>query len=246
MEIIKYILLGIIQGLTEFLPVSSSGHLILLEKLGMAEPSVFFNLILHLATLFALVIVMRKELWNWIKHPLSAEAKWIYMLSIPTVIIAFVFSIWFEDLLLGALLPTGFMVTSFFLVLASISRKKDRALDYKNALITGFVQGAAVLPGISRSGISIAVMSLCGIERQRAVKLSFLMSVPIILGGSVWEGIKCGFALNFNLLYALFGALAAFVSGFFALKVMLKFFAKISFLPFAAYTFALGAISFFI
>ncbi|NCA67257.1 MAG: undecaprenyl-diphosphate phosphatase [Clostridia bacterium] len=244
MEIIKYILLGIIQGLTEFLPVSSSGHLILLEKLGLAEPSIFFNLILHLASLGAVIIVMRKDMFEWIKRPLSREAKWIYLLSVPTVIIAFVFSLFFEDMLLGKFLPMGFLLTSFLLVLATINRHNGKELNYKNSLLTGVAQGIAVLPGVSRSGITIATMTALGIDKEKAVKLSFMMSVPIIIGGSIWEGIKGGFTQNINILYALSGALAAFLSGLLALKLMVKFFSKMSFMPFAIYTFILGALSF--
>lgn len=243
-QAIKYIILGLIQGLTEFLPVSSSGHLVMLEKLGFAEPSVFFNLLLHLASLAAVIIVMRNEVWEWIKHPFSKEAKWIYVLSIPTIIIAFVFSLFFEDLLLGALLPTGFLITSFFLVIANIINKQNKEINYKNALLTGFAQGIATLPGVSRSGITITVMTICGIDRKKAVKLSFLMSIPIIIGGSVWEGIKGGFTLDVNYVYVILGAISAFFGGFFALKVMVKFFAKMSLLPFAAYTFLLAIVAF--
>ncbi len=244
MEIIKYILLGIVQGLTEFLPISSSGHLILLEKFGIGVPSVFFNLMLHIATLGAVALTLRKELWAVIRHPLSKDAKWIYLLSVPTIAIALVFSLFFEELLLGALLPTGFLITSFALAIGSVVKKKECGLNYKNALLTGIAQGIAVLPGISRSGMTITAMTALGIDKDRAVKLSFLMSVPIIIGGAVWEGIKSGFALDCGAVPLAVGFLSAFFSGCIALRFMVKRFGKLSFLPYAAYTFLLGLLSF--
>ncbi len=244
MELIKYILLGIVQGLTEFLPVSSSGHLVLLEKLGVGEPSVFFNLTLHLATLIAVAWVLRQELTEWIKHPFSHEAKWIYLLSLPTVVIAIAFSLFFEDLLLGALLPTGFLITSFFLACGAVIKNKERGLNYKNALLTGLAQGIAVLPGISRSGITITAMTALGVDKGKVIKLSFLMSVPIIIGGAAWEGIKSGFSLDCGILPLIAGFLSAFFSGCVALRFMVKRFSALSYLPYACYTFLLGVLSF--
>ena len=243
-DIIKYIVLGIVQGLTEFLPVSSSGHLILLERLGIGEASVLFNLMLHLSTLAAVALVMRKELGNWIKHPLSREAKWIYILTLPTIAIAFCFSLFFEDLLLGAMLPTGFLITAFFLILGSVARRKESVLNFNNAFLTGIAQGIAVLPGVSRSGMTITVMTALGIDREKAVKLSFLMSVPIIVGGAVWEGIKGGFVLDCGLIPLVAGMLSAFFSGYIALQFMVKRFGALNYLPFAVYTFLLGILSY--
>lgn len=242
MDILKYIFLGILQGLTEFLPVSSSGHLVLFEKLGVVEPSLFFNLVLHVATLLAVFMVLRKDVWEWIKHPFSKEAVWIYILSIPTVIISIVSTLWLKDLLLGKYLPTGFFITSAVLFMTTIKIKDNKDLTYKNALITGIAQGIAILPGVSRSGITIATMQLQGITREKAVILSFLMSIPVIIGGALFEGIKEGVG-DYNTMYLLIGGISAFLSGVFALKVMVKFFAKLSFAPFAIYTFLLGIIA---
>ena len=248
MRFFKAILIGLTQGLTEFLPVSSSGHLLLLEKLSVAPPSVFFNLILHLATLAAVLVVMRKEVWEMICHPLSSDLKYVALASLPTAAIALLISRFFPSLLLGEMLGFGFLLTAAILFLGERFAPSDRLLKIgaKNAFLTGIAQGIAVLPGVSRSGATISFLRLSGVEREKAVGFSFLLSIPVIAGGFLLEGIESGFRVDgAGLSEILLAAFAAFLSGVFALRFMLRKIKKGA-KPFCFYTFALGIACFFI
>ena len=155
-EIIKSIFLGILQGLTEFLPVSSSGHLVLAEKLGLGEASLFFNVTLHLGTLGAVFVVYRKKIFEIIKAPRNNKL-WLYVLaSVPTAALGLVFKKLLPELLIGKYLPLRFMITAVVLATGELVRNnKITGLTAKNAFLTGVAQGLAVFPGISRSGSTI-------------------------------------------------------------------------------------------
>jgi len=248
MKYFKAILIGLTQGLTEFLPVSSSGHLILLEKFSFAPPCVFFNLILHLSTLAAVLLVMRKEVWEIVRHPISSDLKFVALASLPTAAIALFISRVFPSLLLGEMLAFGFLLTAAILFLGEYFAPSDRFLKIgaKSALVTGIAQGIAVLPGVSRSGATISALSLSGVQREKAVGFSFLLSIPVIAGGFLLEGIESGFRVEgADLPEILLAAGAAFLSGVFALKFMLSKIKK-GVKPFILYTFALGIACFFI
>lgn len=248
MKYIKAILLGFVQGLTEFLPVSSSGHLILFERLFDIAPSVFFNLILHLSTLAAVLIVMRKEVWGLVCHPIASDLKYVAIASVPTVLLALLIETFFPSLLLGDLLAFGFLLTSAFLFLGERFSREDPFLRIggKRAFWTGVAQGIAVLPGVSRSGATISALRLMGVDREKAAVFSFLLSVPVIAGGFLLEGIESGFSLGgASLPEILLAAVSAFASGAFALRFMLGKIKK-GFKPFVWYTFALGIACFFL
>ncbi|MGI6701943.1 MAG: undecaprenyl-diphosphate phosphatase [Christensenellales bacterium] len=252
-EILKAILLGIVQGLTEFLPVSSSGHLVFLQKLGIGEPSVFFNLMLHIGTLTASAIVLFKPLIHVIKS-LDSIIK-ILISCLPTFVIALIFELFFEDLLKGALLGVGFLVTAAVLVLTETLRNKDTAeIDKKRAFFTGVMQGIAALPGISRSGMTIGFLKGTGVDGKEASEYSFIIGMPVILGGALFELLPFitgdeKFSVisdNWSVTAVIFGVIASFISGLFAIKIMLRIFSKKSLLPFAAYVAALAVISFIV
>lgn len=151
------ILYGIVQGATEFLPVSSSGHLVILNLIFNFEGNfIFFSLLLHLATLFAVLFVLRKQVLYLIKNPFCDLAKRLYIATIPTIIIAILFMDFFKNSFSGNLLPICFMLTAFFLFLVEIIGKKTfKQINRKTAFIMGLAQGIAILPGISRSGATI-------------------------------------------------------------------------------------------
>lgn len=252
-EILKAILLGIVQGLTEFLPVSSSGHLVFLQKLRIGEPSVFFNLMLHIGTLTASAIVLFKPLIHVIKS-LDSIIK-ILISCLPTFVIALIFELFFEDLLKGALLGVGFLVTAAVLVLTETLRNKDTAeIDKKRAFFTGVMQGIAALPGISRSGMTIGFLKGTGVDGKEASEYSFIIGMPVILGGALFELLPFitgdeKFSVisdNWSVTAVIFGVIASFISGLFAIKIMLRIFSKKSLLPFAAYVAALAVISFIV
>ncbi len=244
----KALLVGVTQGVTEFLPVSSSGHLALLAKLSVAPASVFYNLALHVATLCALLVVMRREVWDLLAHPIKGDGKYILAASLPTVVVAFVFKKLFPELLMGRLLGFGFLLTSA-LLFASERLCRERVgttVSLRIALFTGFVQGIAVLPGVSRSGSTIWAARCFGVSTERAARFSFLLSIPVIIGGFLLEGIESGFsAAGAETGEIIVAALAAFVSGVFAVKFMLGK-TKKGLMPFVPYTFLLGVLSYFV
>ena len=244
----KAVLVGLTQGVTEFLPVSSSGHLNILAKLSVAPTSVFYNLALHLATLAALLLVMRREVWEVLKHPVKGEGKFVLLASVPTVIVAFLFKKLCPSLLTGRLLGFGFILTSALLFAAERFGRREQTgvINAKNSVFIGFMQGIAVLPGVSRSGATIAAARFLGVPSEGAARFSFLLSIPVICGGFLVEGAESGFsaagAAGFEVAVA---ALAAFLSGLFAVKFMLRAIKK-GLMPFVPYTFLVGVFCYFL
>lgn len=248
MKVVKALVVGVVQGLTEFLPVSSSGHLALLAKVGVAPTSVFYNLALHLATLVALLVVMRKEILEILSHPITGKGKYLALASVPTAVIAFLFKKFFPELLLGSLLGFGFLLTSALLLLVHLfcRENKGKMPCAKISLATGILQGIAVLPGVSRSGATIAALRLGGVDAEEAARFSFLLSIPVIVGGFLLEGIESGFSVAGADGWEIFvAAVAAFLSGMLAVKFMLKQIKK-GLLPFVIYTFVLGVVCTFV
>lgn len=239
-------ILGIIQGLTEFLPVSSSGHLLLCETLGVGKPDLAFNLALHVATLLAVVVYYRKKLLFLIKHPLDARVKFILLATVPTgVIAAFVRYLVPQT---AAFLPFCFLLTSALLVLPKIVRPMERPLEKKlpaKALFVGCMQGLACLNGVSRSGSTVTALRLAGANAEESAELSFLLSIPIILGSATVEAITSGGEMRIT--GGLFlGMATAFLVGLGAIGIFVKALKKDKIAWFSVYTFLLGIASFFI
>lgn len=241
------IILGIVQGLTEFLPVSSSGHLILLGKIGISlgEENIFFNLAMHIGTLLAVVLVFRKKIVEVVKKPFSPLTKNLVIATIPTVIIAMIFKYFCEDMLNGRFLALGFMMTTVLLTIGEMFKKTERKLNSKSAFIVGLVQGIAVLPGVSRSGSTVSAMNLLNINREESANFTFLLSIPIILGGFVMELTEINL-VGVNWLAVLLGMACSFVSGILSIKIFLKLFKNSSIKYFAIYTFGLSIVSLFV
>ena len=250
MTFLEALILGLVQGAGEFLPVSSSGHLLLLEKLGVGEESLFFNICLHLGTLAAVLVAMRKKIFALFTRENRGTLLYILLACIPTAGLALVFKYALPDLVGGAYLPLGFMTTAVVLFASEkLCTAKLRPLDAKSCFVSGVFQGIAVLPGISRSGATIAALRFCGVEKSAAAEFSFLLSVPVILGSALYEGTEL--ALTGGLggvdpVPLLVGVAAAFLSGLAAIRFFLSVVAKKSTLPFALYTAALSVVSFFL
>lgn len=253
MNIFVAILLGILQGLTEFLPVSSSGHLLLAQTAfqhwGWIEGEVprFFDIMLHIGSLSAVFVVFRKDIWNIIRRPFRKLPVMILIATIPTVILAMIL----EKLMDGKFdnaLGYGFMLTGILLYIMEVlpkrkGRKNLETMTWLDAVAIGTAQGIGVLPGVSRSGITIVGGIFRGLSREFLAKFSFLMSIPAILGALVYDGYKLidsGTKLDVGVLPMLFGTLAAGISGFFAVKFMIRLIVKKSLRPFAYYVFVLG------
>ncbi|MDR1939342.1 MAG: undecaprenyl-diphosphate phosphatase [Clostridiales bacterium] len=247
------LLLGIAQGATEFLPVSSSGHLFLLERLGIGEPSVFFNVALHLGTLAAAAVYYRKIIFERLKKPFCRQNILLIAASAFTAAVALVIKELLPGAIGGAYLPFGFAATSVVLFASEsffaadggkTAKKKD--IGAGAAIVCGIAQGIAVLPGLSRSGATIGALLFFGSDRKKAADFSFLLSMPVILGGTIAAaaGIRGGEEAASLLPSAAVGAVAAAVSGFFAVKLFVNRIKAKSMKPFAYYTLALCAVSF--
>ena len=246
MKILYTIILALVQGLTEFLPVSSSGHLILLEKLGVGEEDVFFNVMLHVGTLLAVLVAMRKEWLPLAKKPLQKTTGFILAACVPTVALAAVFKFAFPTILAGEFLGFGFVLTATLMFVGeNLQIAQHDVLSYKSVLLSGVLQGIAVLPGVSRSGATISCLTFLGVDKKTASTFSFLLSIPIILGSAIVEIIdvaKGGFALSTPWYCIVIGIVVSFVSGLIAIKFFLKTIEKYSLLPFVIYTALLGVV----
>lgn len=246
-KLLQGFILGFAQGLTEFLPVSSSGHLVLLESLGVGENNLFFNLALHLATLAAVCIVMRKEIFAVLKNPLGSEMRFLVLSAVPTAAIAMFVKKYCSEA--DAFLPFFFILTSVVLVLPNVIKKSPCPLNdktcVKDALIGGIAQGIACFAGLSRSGTTVSALSLCGVEGEEAAKLSFLMSIPVIVGGTAVEAATGG-ATGTDLPSLAVGAVTAFLVGIVAIKFFMKIMKSRKLWVFSIYTFLVGIASFLI
>ncbi len=245
MSILIVILLGIVQGVTEFLPISSSGHLVLLEKIFHIKDNVILlNVFLHVGSLIAVLIYYRKEVWALIKKPFQQKTLLLFLASLPTIIIVLIFKNFIEDSFNGEYLVFGFLVTAFFLIVASVPIKTSGKVDKKTALIMSFVQGFATLPGISRSGSTITAGLLLGKDKKEVADFSFLMSIPIILASFAYEliGLDIAAAAAIPWYSILVGVLFSFVFGYIAIAIMIKMIKKAKLYYFSIYLIILSII----
>ena len=248
-------LLGLVQGLCEFLPISSSGHLLLLSRMfGITEGQMFFSVMLHLATLVAVLIVYWKTVWKLIKNPLNKTVLHLIIAIVPTVLLALLFkkvapfSTFYEKAEAGNYLGVCFLITSVILLVSDRIRipvkrqRKLRDMRWTDALIVGGMQGVGVMPGVSRSGSTISGALFAGLNRRAAADFSFLLSIPSILGGAVLEipdAISEG-ATGIHWTCLLAGMIVAGVTGYFAISLMLAAIKKKKLWGFAIYTAVLG------
>lgn len=248
MSVIYAIIFGIVQGLTEFLPVSSSGHLFLLNSIfGASNDFLFFTILLHLATLLAVVVVLRKEIVEMIKHPFSKKTLLIVVATIPTILIVLLFENTAKSLFGGGALKYFFLLTALLLFLTDMLSKRkviNREMTYKSAIFMGIAQGIAVVPGISRSGATICTGLLAGEDRKETAKFSFLMSIPIILGSMLYEilgAIKNTTTLigSGSIFPTVIAFIFAFIVGIFAIKFMIKIVENARYFWFSIYLVAL-------
>lgn len=255
MDILHASLLGLIQGLTEFLPVSSSGHLAITQHFlpGFEQPGVLFDVLLHVATTLAVILYFRHDLWRLAccyfrpREQSQNDRHILHMLilgSVPTAIIGLggkdFFTGLFDNLLVvGCML----LVTATLLVLAEKVRRDGRPLSQlksSDALLVGIAQGLAILPGISRSGATISCLLLRGLDGESAARFSFLLALPAI-GGAMLLSLKDLRQVAVEALpgYAL-GALLAFLSGLFAIRCLLVVVRQKRLIGFAVYCLLVG------
>lgn len=246
------LILGILQGLAEFLPISSSGHLKVAEAaMNLDGLPRLFDVCLHIGTLAAVFIVFRKDIWSIIRHPKQKMTLLIIAATIPTVIIAVLLEVILSDNFSSAFLGYGFMITGLVLYTMEIIPKEHQKKNLDSvtpldAVKIGCIQGLATLPGVSRSGSTIAGGVFFGLDRKFLARFSFLMSIPAILGAFCWDVLKLilkrgePVAVAITPLSLIIGTVTAFIVGYAAIKWMLKLISDKSFKPFAVYVFVLG------
>ena len=279
MDISQSIYLGIIQGLTEWLPISSSGHLVLANEWFGLDMSVAFGVMLHFATALVIIIMFREDVksilqsvinpkptseqrsgpatqnpnkkqkesyWSLVKgDPYAMLGWWIVIGSLPIAVIGFVFYDIFKGFfdsvnIVGiALIGTGIILLLSASVIKTAHKKQLSALD---AYAIGFGQALALIPGISRSGITIGLGLIRNIEGETAAKFSILLAVPAIIGAAIWEfpGIFQDGTSNIEPIVLLVGALTAFIVGYIAIKMLLFVVKKAGFHYFAFYCFGIA------
>ena len=255
MNIITAVILGAVQGLTEFLPVSSSGHLVLLQKIfGITEPALFFDTMVHVGTLAAVLAVLWQDILAILKRIIQPLVGWLILATVPTVIAAVAFSGFIEHAFeSGRFLGFSFLITAALLCIAELlSRRrsgnglrKAEDMNWLDALVIGILQAVAVIPGISRSGATISGALSRRLDRDFAARFSFLMSIPAILGAVVFQSkdlVKYGAAEAGSIPSAaiIAGTASAAIVGFFAIRLMLKIIRERSLFGFAVYTAVLG------
>jgi len=256
-EIIDSILLGIIQGLTEFLPVSSSGHLELGKAIlgddSVPEESLLFTVVLHFATALSTMVIFRKDIYDILKGLFAF--KWnedtqfvakIALSMLPAAIIGFTYESEFAEMFGGNIKLVGFMliVTALLLYLADKAKNTNKKVSFTNALVIGFAQAIAMLPGISRSGATISTSVLLGNDKTKAARFSFLMVVPLIFG-KIAKDILSGELTydNSNFTSLTVGFIAAFISGLIACTWMISLVKKSKLVYFSIYCLIVGLIA---
>ncbi len=248
-ELLKYLVLGLVQGLGEFLPISSSGHVLLTEKLfGITEGGMLMTVLLHVATLAAVLIVFRKQVMDILKHPIQWKTLWLIVATAVTAVMTLVFKKVIDFAEDGRFLGFCFIFTAMLLTVAEFAKTylaRDITcsnMKWWRAVIIGAMQGVAVLPGISRSGATITGALCTGMKKDEAAEFSFLLSIPAILGGAVLELPELiEFGTGYFTWYGILAAMiAAGVSGWLAMRFMLRLITKRSFNGFIIYTAALG------
>lgn len=243
MTVLEAIVLGLVQGLTEFLPVSSSGHLLLAGRfLGVGTVSVGFELVCHLGTLAAVCLCMRREIAPLLRHPLSRPVRLLFVATLPTAAIAGILSVFCRDALEGSFLVYGFLITGILLLCCGFASEKvgEKPLLYRHAATIGVAQGIAALPGLSRSGTTIAAATLLGYNREQAARFSFLLSIPVILGSSLVELLLHGVGGGIGAAALVAACLSSFLSGLLAVRAMLRLLQKHGMDGFAVYLFLLS------
>ncbi|MBQ7849845.1 MAG: undecaprenyl-diphosphate phosphatase [Clostridia bacterium] len=250
MNVLQAALLGLVQGLGEFLPISSSGHLqlgrfVLGVNLG---DNMMFDILLHVATLIPVLIVFWKDWWAILKNPFKSKTLLLlFIASLPTLVFKLIFDDFLDGAETGWFLGVSFLLTAVFLLVAeTVSARQNRHTDkpsFLHAIVMGCMQGVALLPGVSRSGSTLAGGLLSGLERKSAAKFSFMMSAPAIVGALLLEGkdaLESGAFSSIPVLPTLVGMVVAGVSGYLAIRFMLKLISKASLNWFALYVAILG------
>lgn len=249
MSIIQAVISGIVQGITEFFPISSSGHLVLLHNIfGFKSQMLAFDVFLHFGTVLSVFVFFRRDISNIFRKD-TRLLKFIIIASIPTFIIGMIFKDMAENFFSSPLVAgLSLIITGIFLLLASICAiywkivRRSRPLGVKNSIVIGIAQGMSVLPGISRSGTTIGTALIAGIDEAEALKFSFLLSIPAVLGANILKVRQIyGNLISGDTAAFLAGAVAAAITGFLVIKALFGILRKNLFFLFGIYCILIGA-----
>ena len=269
MDIIQALILGIVQGLTEFLPVSSSAHLVFVPEILKVQSSLVFDTILHVGSLVAVVIyfwkdiihmlksffsslmdIPRRQFRNGIREDKFKKLAWFVIIgTIPAGLAGVLFKDTFEALFNDVFVVGFFLIITGFLLWGSemmsrrVANKTSlKEMSVKNSILIGIAQAFAIAPGISRSGATISAGLFLGIERELAARYSFLLSIPAILGAALVQ-VKDISGLDMSITVIIAGFIAAAVTGYIAIKIVLKLIQEKNLLIFAYYCWIIGPIA---
>jgi undecaprenyl-diphosphatase len=261
MDIFQAILLGVVQGSTEFVPVSSSGHLVLIPwLLYWPSPGLVFDTVVHWGTLLAVLAYFWRDWWelivawlgglfHWDWHDPHARLMWLLILgSVPAAVIGYLLESFFEALFSAPQWASLFLlVTAAVLAFSEWRASRTRTmgdLRWPDAVVIGLAQAVAIAPGISRSGMTMAAGLLRGVQRADAARFSFLLATPVILGAGLFKLLDASSAamLGAQAPALIAGFLAAAISGFVCIRVLLRYLRRGKLYPFAIYCALLGVV----
>ena len=263
MSVFEAIFLGFVQGITEFLPISSSGHLVLIQKiLGISVPTLFFDIVLHCGTLAAVIAVLRNDVWNLIRRPFQRITSLLVLSTVVTAGIAFAVKDRAEEAFAsGQWLGQAFLITSFALFISTYlcgrpgRQRNDAEVDWFDAVVIGLLQGIAIVPGVSRSCLTLSGALSRKLERDLAARFSFLLAIPAILGALLLQllelyksfhfqrvnpSVTSGLLEGISPTALIAGTLTAALVGFGAVTLMLKIIREKSLIGFGIYTALIG------
>jgi undecaprenyl-diphosphatase len=257
MDLIQTLVLAVIQGITEWLPVSSTGHLNIARNcmgLSTVEPSyIFFDFVLHMGTLCVVLVAFREDIVKILRAVIRRDfntnegklALFIIVGSVPTAIIGFIldflFQKQFESLYLNLLTVGVALPINGFVLYVSQLRRDNEKLSYMDSLLVGIAQGVAIIPGISRSGVTISTGLLRKVNKETAFKYSFLLSIPAVIGATIAESRNLVVS-NVDMAAMFLGVITSMIVGYIFLKLLQKIVMKEKFHLFAYYCWIAGLI----
>ena len=251
MDILYVILLAVIQGITEWLPISSSAHLALAQQILGVQPPILFDILLHVGTIAAVIFFMRNDLLKMLRALMKFDVKdenfrlsiFVIAASVPTAIIGFTFRDFFESMFSDArAIGIALVITGIFLFNCE-QKKGQKNISSTSSLLIGVAQGISVAPGISRSGATIGIALLLGVKRENAARFSFLLSIPAVFGATIFEARDASFAGMDNGMIYLAPIVSAIV-GYLTIGFFLNFVKEKGMRPFSYYCVIFGMLAY--
>ena len=251
MTAFQAVILGIIQAFTEFLPISSSGHLVLVQKFFLFQtPPIFFDILVHIGTLLAIIFYLRKELTDLVLNYKRKENQKLIALIIlgtmPIILVGFLIRNRVETIFNSlTILGISFLLTAIILLSTHFIKKFEKNLtkiNWKDSIFIGFSQALAILPGVSRSGATISAALWKNIDRKSSFRFSFFLAIPAILGALILQLFEIRDSVKIDIVNGLIGLVVATIFGFLALKILEKVLIKGKLSLFGCYCFLLGVI----